>query len=129
MALLKLCCAAGCEDLAPAGQSHCVDHEARRQIALAARRAAAKTGAAAQAGSKLYQSVAWRDASKRWLKREPMCRDCAELGVAELASEVDHIEPHRGDPKLFWRRSNWQSLCKRCHSRKTAKEVFSGRRP
>jgi 5-methylcytosine-specific restriction enzyme A len=37
---------------------------------------------------------------------------------------VDHITPHKGDRQMFWDRSNWQSLCHRCHSRKTAREVF-----
>ncbi|MGI6721758.1 MAG: HNH endonuclease [Anaerovoracaceae bacterium] len=30
--------------------------------------------------------------------------------------------PHRGDQKLFWDRSNWQSLCKSCHDSKTMTE-------
>lgn len=39
------------------------------------------------------------------------------------AAEVtDHIIPHRGGIDLFWNRDNWQSLCKRCHDRKTAME-------
>ena len=38
------------------------------------------------------------------------------------ATVVDHIQPHRGDPKLFWDQSNWQSLCKRCHDKKTGLE-------
>ncbi|MGL4573939.1 MAG: HNH endonuclease [Burkholderiaceae bacterium] len=33
------------------------------------------------------------------------------------SSVVDHIVPHRGDLLLFWRRSNWQALCKPCHDR------------
>ena len=28
---------------------------------------------------------------------------------------VDHNQPHHGDMKLFWNRTNWQSLCKHCH--------------
>ena len=31
-----------------------------------------------------------------------------------------HIIPHNCDMKLFWNKNNWQSLCKKCHSRKTA---------
>ncbi len=40
----------------------------------------------------------------------------------ERANEVDHIKPHNGDLALFWDESNWQSLCKACHSRKTMGE-------
>jgi 5-methylcytosine-specific restriction endonuclease McrA len=39
-----------------------------------------------------------------------------------LAAEVDHIRAHNGDLRLFWDRSNWQGLCKPCHSRKTLAE-------
>ena len=28
---------------------------------------------------------------------------------------VDHKIPHKGDWKLFWRRSNWQTMHKGCH--------------
>lgn len=37
------------------------------------------------------------------------------------ATVVDHIKPHRGDNKLFWDKSNWQSLCKSCHDKKTGR--------
>jgi 5-methylcytosine-specific restriction protein A len=37
-----------------------------------------------------------------------------------VATVVDHILPHRGDRVLFWDRSNWQALSKKCHDRKTA---------
>jgi 5-methylcytosine-specific restriction protein A len=33
---------------------------------------------------------------------------------------VDHRIPHRGDKRLFWDQSNWQSMSKTCHDRKTA---------
>jgi 5-methylcytosine-specific restriction protein A len=35
---------------------------------------------------------------------------------------VDHIIPHKGNMNLFWDKRNWQSMCGRCHSKKTAKE-------
>lgn len=61
----------------------------------------------------------WRTARAAFLA-EPDNRLC-KLCQAAIATEVDHIEPHRGDLKLFWRRSNWQGACKRCHSRKSAR--------
>ncbi|WP_338100978.1 hypothetical protein [Roseovarius nubinhibens] len=36
------------------------------------------------------------------------------------------MEPHRGDRAKFFDRTNWQALCKPCHSRKTAREVWHG---
>lgn len=43
-------------------------------------------------------------------------------GLIEQATDLDHIEPHRGDMTLFWDHDNWQSLCHSCHSAKTASE-------
>ncbi|MFV1442194.1 MULTISPECIES: HNH endonuclease signature motif containing protein [unclassified Phaeobacter] len=126
MPQLKICVASGCEDYALPGLSHCDQHEAERQGKLKARRAKAQTSEAALMARALYADPRWRAASKAFLRQFPLCRDCGELGVIEPATDVDHIEPHKGDRKLFWDRKNWQSLCHRCHSRKTAREVFHG---
>lgn len=60
----------------------------------------------------------WDKARSGFLTRHPRCVMCAAT-----ARVVDHIKPHRGDTKLFWDRSNWQSLCFTCHnSRKQSME-------
>ena len=64
----------------------------------------------------------WRRASKAFLKDHPWCAECLRGGRLEAATQVDHIIPHKGDPVLFWDEKNWQGLCRRCHSRKTARE-------
>ena len=56
------------------------------------------------------------------LLREPFCRECAKRGDRIWATVVDHIKPHRGSWPLFIDPANHQSLCKRCHDRKTALE-------
>ena len=61
----------------------------------------------------------WQKASKRYLKTNPLCKQCQCESRLTQAEVVDHIIPHRGDRQLFWDESNWQSLCKRCHDRKT----------
>lgn len=53
----------------------------------------------------------WRKARRDFLTSHPDCAMCANP-----ATTVDHIIAHRGDPALFWNRSNWQSLCTRCHN-------------
>lgn len=58
---------------------------------------------------------------------EPFCRSCAERGERTKATEVDHIIPHKGDMRLFSDKNNLQSLCKRCHSRKTLAEIKQNR--
>jgi predicted kinase len=41
---------------------------------------------------------------------------CERLGETTLATVVDHIQPHRGDDKLFWDSTNWMALCADHHS-------------
>lgn len=57
----------------------------------------------------------WQLARAVYLADHPMCKRCRDLGIITAATVVDHIIPHRGDPRLFWDRSNWQSLCTPCH--------------
>lgn len=56
------------------------------------------------------------------MRGHPWCEECLRHGLRTPATEVDHIIPHKGDRGLFWDRKNWQSLCHRCHSIKTARE-------
>ncbi len=69
------------------------------------------------AASRGYDSK-WQKASKAFLAL-PENRFCC-CGCGELADCVDHREPHRGDQRLFWSRSNWQAMKRGHHSRKTA---------
>ena len=69
----------------------------------------------------------WREARIAYLRENPLCRYCNEEGRIRAASVVDHIEPHRGDMTLFWRRSNWQPLCASCHSGRKQREERAGR--
>ena len=48
----------------------------------------------------------WRSARALFLKKNPLCVKCRENGKLTPATVVDHIIPHRGDPVLFWDRSN-----------------------
>jgi 5-methylcytosine-specific restriction protein A len=56
-------------------------------------------------------------ARRSWLVRHPVCAVCK----AEAATDLDHVQPHRGSYALFWDQANWQGLCHVCHSRKTAR--------
>lgn len=79
-------------------------------------------GDAQQAALKRLYGYAWQKASKAFLAENPLCTTCSEAGKLVAAAEVDHIKPHRGNRTMFWDKSNWQPLCKPCHSRKTATE-------
>lgn len=115
---LRRCLHPGCSVLTSSG--YCPDHKPRHNRT---------------------QSVDWhswyRDPRYRWQRRrddqlakEPFCRECARRGLRVKATEVDHIIPHRGDLGLFCN-GELQSLCHKCHSRKTVAEnadVFRGKR-
>ncbi|MCF5709591.1 HNH endonuclease [Pseudomonas syringae] len=64
----------------------------------------------------------WQQARTGWLTKNPLCVSCQMRGSVVVATDVDHVNPHRGDMALFWDRENWQSLCHSCHSAKTASE-------
>jgi 5-methylcytosine-specific restriction enzyme A len=63
---------------------------------------------------KLYASPRWRRLRRYQLQAHPLCKFCAERGLVEPATIVDHVEPHHGDLNKFWL-GKLQSLCKRCH--------------
>ena len=76
----------------------------------------------------MYNDKRWRGTEKTKglrqvrLDDEPLCRECKKANVLTVATDVDHIIPHRGDWGLFLDYDNTQSLCHACHSRKTTKE-------
>jgi 5-methylcytosine-specific restriction enzyme A len=53
----------------------------------------------------------WQRERTVYLDEHPLCLGCEAVGVVEAAVVVDHIVRHKGDDKLFWRRSNWQQCC------------------
>ena len=55
----------------------------------------------------------WRRARSRYLAGHPWCVRCLVEGRLTPATVVDHVEPHRGDERLFWDQDQWQVLCKR----------------
>lgn len=63
----------------------------------------------------------WAKARKFYLMHHPLCAECERNGRPRGALVVDHIVPHKGDKKLFWDSTNWQSLCVSCHASKTGR--------
>lgn len=99
---LKPCRHPGCPNLTDG--VYCGDHTKKYQRASAYERG--------------YTSK-WRRLSKLYLKSHPLCAECQRHGKVTVAAVVDHIVPHRGNAQLMWSESNWQSLCKPCHNKKT----------
>ena len=106
---MKPCRQPGCPELIPSGEKYCEKHKALHPEDV---RSAEARG---------YGS-AWQRESKKFLLMHPLCEACLRSGRVTPSAVVDHKIPHRGDKKLFWDRSNWQALCKRCHDHKTRTE-------
>ena len=71
----------------------------------------------------------WQAYRTRFLRENPYCKLCHDAGRLTRATVVDHIEPHKGDKRLFWDRSNHQPLCAPCHNGpKKASEMGDPRR-
>lgn len=68
----------------------------------------------------------WAAASRAYLSEHTSCAMCERRGALRRSEVTDHIVPHRGDLELFWRRENWQPLCKRCHDGRKAAEELRG---
>ena len=72
-------------------------------------------------GEQWYDSRRWKDLRMRVIRATPFCVVCAVDGIRTLATDVDHIVKHDGDPQRFWNIDNLQSLCHGCHAAKTAR--------
>lgn len=106
----KPCSVPACPNLT--NERYCANHSDRGKQQDRQRGTSAERG---------YGS-AWRKARAGWLRKHPLCAECKRKDIITEATEVDHILPHKGNRILFWDRANWQSLCKSCHSAKTALE-------
>jgi len=69
-----------------------------------------------QRSKRLYDSARWRKSRARHLLEHPLCVLCERQGITKAGDTVDHIVEHNGDYDLFWDESNWQTLCRSCHS-------------
>ncbi|CAN5479337.1 hypothetical protein BH10PSE7_BH10PSE7_15350 [soil metagenome] len=74
----------------------------------------------------------WRNwyNSARWLslRLATFLRDgytCKRCGTVTSHLACDHIQPHRGNARLFWDPDNLQSLCIDCHDKKQKEEQSS----
>lgn len=72
--------------------------------------------------ARIHGSARWQAVRAQVLRDEPVCRECARLGLTEPATQVDHVVPVAVAPELAFARENLQPLCTACHSRKNARE-------
>lgn len=104
---LQTCAKPGCPELVVSG--YCDKHKT-------------KSSQYHQEWQCLYDTQRWQRIRAIQLSVQPWCEECLRANTYTLATDVDHVEPHRGDKRKFFS-GPFQSLCKRCHSEKTATEV------
>lgn len=62
-----------------------------------------------------YKSRRWQQLRKQQLTEHPFCQCQHHRGRRVRGNVVDHKRPHRGDIRLFFDRSNLQTMTKACH--------------
>lgn len=72
-----------------------------------------------------YGTTRWRRLRDDHIKQNRLCVRCMAEARVELATVVDHVVPHRGDPDLFWT-GELQSLCANHHSAAKQSEEARG---
>ena len=72
--------------------------------------------------ARIHGSARWQAVRAQVLRDEPVCRECARLGLTEPATQVDHVVPLAVAPGLAFVRSNLAPTCTACHGRKSAAE-------
>ncbi len=72
--------------------------------------------------ARIHGSARWRAVRAQVLRDEPLCRECARLGLTVLATQVDHVVPLAVAPELAFDRANLAPTCTACHARKSAAE-------
>ena len=98
-----------------------------RKRAREAKRAGRKRGR--RWAHPLKNDPTWRRLSRAWLAAHPWCARCLARparsggGMRRPAEHVDHILPVAVAPDRQYDDTNLQSLCRRCHSIKTAREA------
>jgi 5-methylcytosine-specific restriction protein A len=77
----------------------------------------------------MYNNTRYKRERIDFLKEHPLCEceECVGLGRLWPATIVDHKIAHKGDYDLFWDWSNWQSMAKQCHDKKTGREEAWGK--
>jgi 5-methylcytosine-specific restriction protein A len=115
---MRQCKVDGCFALVSTDVGYCERHAyvATQRKAQAAEGAALRWDAhhTKTGGGWVYRGARWREIRDAQLLRQPRCAMCGEEGT-----QVDHITPHRGDESLAFDLGNLQTLCRRCHARKS----------
>lgn len=108
MQIKRKCSHPGCRNVVSRGKCH-----------LHQKRQAPPSDEERPTAARRGYSAKWRKVRLLFLQEHPLCVECEKHGRIRPATVVDHKIPHRGDDELFWDETNWQALCRPCHTRKT----------
>lgn len=103
---LKQCANSNCNNLSD--QNYCIEHRKEADSLYIQHRTAS--------GRSVYDTQ-WKLLSKSYITLHPLCVVCGEI-----AKDVDHIIPVRIAPEKMYDVSNLQSMCHKCHSKKSKEE-------
>lgn len=111
---VSVCVVPLCPEFASPGFARCVEHAKQHNSEQNKYYAERTTGKV----TGLYKGKKWQGTRRAILRRDRYtCQACKRFG-----NEVDHVVPLADGGKPY-APSNLQTLCKPCHSRKTALEV------
>jgi len=63
----------------------------------------------------------WQKFSEYYLVMNPLCIDCAALGIVSGATDIHHKQKLRDRPDLKYEEDNLMPLCKLHHDKRTAR--------
>ena len=69
-----------------------------------------------------YASAFWQSQRIAHLSANPLCASCLIAGIVTPATDVDHVFPWQQIGEAAFYANRFQSLCRPCHSAKTAFE-------
>lgn len=69
--------------------------------------------------NKFYGLQVWKKLSKQYKINNPLCVMCSNREIVRTAEYVDHKVPIEIDYELRLDVNNLQSLCAKCHAKKT----------
>lgn len=132
MALKQTCGKPGCCRAIDYGTRYCEYHAKTEPSKQAqqerSRHRSSEPTPAKREAARLYGTKRWQEMRLAQLQAEPLCERCIDKDRVTAATVVDHIDRHGNDERRFYDRGNLQSLCKRCHDKKTMTEDYRARR-
>jgi 5-methylcytosine-specific restriction protein A len=78
-----------------------------------------------------YNSRKWRNFSKAYKQRNPICVECEQEGIVTPSKVTDHIDTFEVCPEGFdldnLKDEYFQPLCSSCHNKKSGREAHSNK--